>query len=123
MATNQHRKALTKRRKAVARRTRRKAAARRVKTDLPAYPALGGFARTRKAPRKKSRRLDRDEGTIAAIGVGLLAAVGVDILRPLCHWLRFASDSSQHIDPRMNLSLADIKAQYPWLAEIGKVFR
>ncbi len=31
--------------------------------------------------------------------------------------------TGQHSDPRMRLTLADIKAQYPWLAEIGKVFR
>lgn len=73
-------------------------------------------ARRRKARRRGDadafKQLEPSQLHKLVNAVSILHGCGVDL---------FAT--GHHPDPRMNLTLADIKAQYPWLAEIGKVFR
>jgi hypothetical protein len=71
------------------------------------------------AKRRKARRPKFKVDVVEAArtanlirAVLIFASCGVDL---------FAT--GQHSDPRMNFTLADIKQQYPWLAEISKVFR
>lgn len=72
--------------------------------------------KTKAAKRRKARRhgktLSYAEQVAAAMAIAALKKTGVDVLA-----------TGRQTDPRMNLTLQDIKAQYPWLAEIGKVFR
>lgn len=68
--------------------------------------------RTRRIMRKNAHdRLDENLDKIVP-AICTLHSCGVDV---------FASGIAS--DPRMNLTLGDIELMYPWLADIGKVFR